>query len=127
MKTGIVLHNCEIVADEDFEKKCSTSANYLGRPWKEFSQTVIMESRICGCIHPEGWMPWMNNTSWLSTLSFVEYGNTGPGAATDKRVKWPGYRVLSKSEASYYTVENFINGSQWIDSTGVPNTLGLMS
>merc|ERR1719433_88480 len=121
-KTGVVLQNCDIIADTDFESSCSSTANYLGRPWKPYSQAIIMESRICGCIQPEGWMAWMNSTVGLDTLVFGEYSNTGPGAATDKRVKWPGYHVLAQADVASYTVDSFIDGSQWIAETGVPTS-----
>ncbi|KAM2975640.1 hypothetical protein FF1_001780 [Malus domestica] len=41
--------------------------------------------------------------------------NIGPGALTSGRVKWGGYRVItSSSEASKFTVDNFISGSSWL-------------
>ncbi|KAJ1692014.1 hypothetical protein LUZ63_016169 [Rhynchospora breviuscula] len=127
MNTGIVFHGCQIIAAEDFKAKSKATANYLGRPWKDYSRTIIMESTIGELIHPEGWMPWMNSKARQSTVSYAEYGNKGPGATPEQRVKWPGFHMLSKSEAAKYTVESFIDDNGWLASTGIPTNAGLMS
>lgn len=127
MNTGIVLHNCQIVPDKAFEPDRLKTKNYLGRPWKDHSQTIIMESNIGDLIHPDGWMSFMNTNVGHDTVNYAEYGNKGPGADTTHRVKWPGYSVISKSEAAQYTVESFINTDNWLGKTGIPNTKGLMS
>ncbi|KAF3328258.1 pectinesterase/pectinesterase inhibitor 45 [Carex littledalei] len=127
MKTGFVLHNCEIMADKDFEANRLNTANYLGRPWKEYARTMIIESTIGDLIHQDGWMSWKNTNFGLNTLTYGEYGNKGSGAAIAKRVTWPGYHVLSKSDAEQYCVGSFINDNKWLDSTGIPSTAGLMT
>ncbi|KAJ3687393.1 hypothetical protein LUZ61_016557 [Rhynchospora tenuis] len=127
MKTGIVFHNCQIIAAEDFKAKSIATANYLGRPWKDYSRTIIMESTIGELIQPEGWMPWLNSKSRQSTVCYAEYGNKGPGATPEQRVKWPGFHILSKSDAAEYTVESFIDDNGWLASTGIPSNAGLMS
>ncbi|KAG5112705.1 hypothetical protein JHK82_035974 [Glycine max] len=48
----------------------------------------------------------------------------GPGASTNARIKWPGYRVINKDEATQFTVGSFMKGT-WIQNTGVPSTQGL--
>ena len=84
-----------------------------------------MKSSIGGFISPAGWMPWSGNFA-LNTLYYAEYMNTGPGASTANRVNWKGYHVItSASEASKFTVGNFIAGGSWLPSTGVPFTSGL--
>ncbi|KAI3428967.1 Pectinesterase [Psidium guajava] len=70
-------------------------------------------------------MEWSGNFA-LKTLYYGEYMNTGPGSSTKNRVKWGGYRVItSASEASKFTVGNFIAGSSWLPATSVPFTSGL--
>lgn len=55
-----------------------------------------------------------------STIFYAEYQNTGPGAGVEKRVKWGGYRSnITAQQASKFTVENFIQGSEWIPATNV--------
>ncbi|KAL6010500.1 hypothetical protein ACLOJK_000933 [Asimina triloba] len=124
--TGIVIQNCQIVPDKKLSggKKNITVRNYLGRPWKEFSRTIVMESNIGALIHPDGWLPWEGDFA-LKTLYYGEYNNKGDGADTSKRVKWRGRKDLSMDEAMRYTVENFIDGTNWIRSTGTPVQLSL--
>ncbi|KAJ1437083.1 Pectinesterase, catalytic [Sesbania bispinosa] len=120
--TGFVLQKCVIKADEAL---VPVIKNYLGRPWKEYSRTIIMESEIGGLIHPDGWLPWEGEFA-LNTLYYAEYNNNGAGANTNARVKWPGRKDINRDEASKYTVEPFLQGT-WINGTGVPAQLGLYS
>ncbi|KAJ4823268.1 hypothetical protein Tsubulata_028444 [Turnera subulata] len=119
--TGLVLQNCRIVADPKLVPDIAKIPSYLGRPWKEYSRAIIMESEISDVIHPDGWLPWAGNFA-LDTLYFAEYGNRGPGAATDKRVKWKGMHILkNKNEVLQYTTGQFIQGQEWLKDT---STLG---
>ncbi|XP_077239847.1 putative pectinesterase/pectinesterase inhibitor 28 [Tasmannia lanceolata] len=123
--TGIVIQNCRIVPDGRLFPVRFKLPSYLGRPWKEYSRTVIMESTVADFIQPEGWKPWDGDFA-LKTLFYAEYGNRGPGANTNKRVKWPGYKVITnQKEALQYTVGPFIQGGSWLRYTGAPNFLGL--
>ncbi|GKA64572.1 pectinesterase inhibitor domain containing protein [Tanacetum coccineum] len=98
---------------------------YLGRPWKEYSRTVVMQSSISDVIVPAGWYPWDGDFA-LSTLYYREYQNTGPGADTSNRVTWPGWGVITNTtEAESFTAGNFIDGGNWLSSTGFPSSLGL--
>ncbi|KAL1805008.1 hypothetical protein ACET3Z_028076 [Daucus carota] len=104
----------------------NSTLTYLGRPWKLYSRTVIMQSYISNAIRPEGWLEW-NTTFALDTLYYGEYMNYGPGAGLGNRVKWPGYRVLNTtSEANAFTVAQFLLGNSWLPSTGVKYTAGLV-
>lgn len=124
-KTGFVIHNCRIVPDRFLSPVRTQVKSYLGRPWKECSRTVFLESQIGDLIQPEGFLEWDGDFA-LKTLSYAEYNNRGPGADTSKRVKWPGYHVIkTRQEALQYTVGSFIDGGSWIKYTGIPFILGL--
>ncbi|XP_043721261.1 putative pectinesterase/pectinesterase inhibitor 45 [Telopea speciosissima] len=123
--TGIVLQNCRIQPDTDLEPVKANFKNYLGRPWKEYSRTIVMESTIGDLIHPDGWLPWQGDFA-LNTLFYAEYNNKGPGASLSARVKWPGYKVITKKEAQLYTVEPFLQ-SNWIKATGTPVKVGFFA
>ncbi|CAJ1972402.1 unnamed protein product, partial [Sphenostylis stenocarpa] len=82
--TGIVLQKCTIKPDDKLVPVKDKIRSYLGRPWKEFSRTIVMESEIGDFIHPDGWTAW-NGDFALKTLYYAEYGNTGPGATTNMR------------------------------------------
>lgn len=123
--TGIVIQNCSIGATSDLLAVKSSFPTYLGRPWKEYSRTVIMQSSISDVIHPDGWHIW-SGTFALDTLFYGEYQNTGLGAEASGRVTWKGFKVItSATEAQAYTPGTFIAASSWLGSTGFPFSLGL--
>uniref|UniRef100_A0A2P2NZ94 Pectinesterase n=1 Tax=Rhizophora mucronata TaxID=61149 RepID=A0A2P2NZ94_RHIMU len=124
--TGTSIQKCNIVASSDLEPvKGSSVKTYLGRPWKEYSRTVVMQSNIGDLIHPAGWSPWLGDFA-LRTLYYGEYRNKGPGSDTSKRVNWPGYHVITRaSEARKFTVAELIQGGTWLQPTGVDYTEGL--
>ncbi|XP_019430276.1 PREDICTED: pectinesterase-like [Lupinus angustifolius] len=123
--TGIVIQKCRIGATSDLEPVKKNFPTYLGRPWKEYSRTVIMETTISDVIDPAGWHEWNGNFA-LNTLVYREYQNTGPGAVTTNRVAWKGFKVITNAaEAQAFTAGSFIAGSNWLPSTGFPFTLGL--
>ncbi|XP_058086501.1 pectinesterase 2-like [Magnolia sinica] len=123
--TGISIHNSRVTAASDLRPVQGSVKSYLGRPWKEYSRTVYMQTFLDSLINPAGWLEWSGNFA-LNTLYYVEYMNTGPGSSTDNRVKWRGYNVITNpTEVSQFTVENFISGGSWIPSAGVPFTSSL--
>ncbi|CAA7055867.1 unnamed protein product [Microthlaspi erraticum] len=115
--TGISIQNCRITAQ---------SMTFLGRPWKEYSRTVVMQSFLDGSIHPSGWSPWSGGFG-LKTLFYGEFGNSGPGSSISGRVKWAGcHSSLTVKEAEGFTVASFIYGTMWLPSTGVSFDSGLV-
>ncbi|KAK1416952.1 hypothetical protein QVD17_26072 [Tagetes erecta] len=123
--TGIVIQKCRIGATSDLRPVQSSFPSYLGRPWREYSRTVVMQSTISDVINPAGWFMWSGNFA-LDTLYYGEYQNTGAGASTANRVTWRGYRVItSATEAQGFTAGNFIGGGNWLRATGFPFSLGL--
>ena len=124
--TGISIHNCTIRAADDLASSNSTTQTYLGRPWKEYSRTVYMQSFMDSLINTVGWREWDGNFA-LSTLYYAEYNNTGPGSDTTNRVTWPGYHVITNAtDAGNFTVSNFLLGDNWLPQTGVPYSGGLI-
>lgn len=97
-----------------------TAPTYLGRPWKDYSTTVIMQSDIGSFLKPVGWMSWVPNVDPASTIFYAEYQNTGPGADVSQRVKWAGYKpTLTDAEAGKFTVQSFIQGPEWLPNAAV--------
>nr|XP_023904582.1 pectinesterase-like [Quercus suber]POE45267.1 pectinesterase/pectinesterase inhibitor [Quercus suber] len=123
--TGTSIQKCDIIASPDLEPVKGSIRSYLGRPWKEYSRTVVMQSYIGDHINPTGWSVWDKDFA-LKTLYYGEYNNKGPSAGTSKRVKWSGYHVItSAKEAKKFTVAELIQGGTWLKSTGVAYTEGL--
>lgn len=84
-----------------------------------------MQSYMSDVLRPEGWLEW-NGDFALDTLYYAEYMNRGSGAGVEKRVKWPGFQAFNdSSQASNFTVAQFIEGNLWLPSTGVTYTAGL--
>ena len=92
---GYIFNNCGI--------SCASNVNkvYLGRPWRDYGYTLFMNCQLPRQIRPEGWHQWRPEA--VKTARYIEYNNTGEGAATDKRVSWS--RQLTKKEASKITLE----------------------
>ncbi|KAJ0981271.1 hypothetical protein J5N97_009526 [Dioscorea zingiberensis] len=123
--TGFSFHDSAVAAASDLQPVQGSFRTYLGRPWKEYSRTVFMKTSLGGLIDPAGWLEWDGDFA-LSTLYYGEYMNSGAGAGTSGRVKWPGFHVITDaSEAAKFTVKNFLSGDNWIPSTGIPYTSGL--
>lgn len=125
--TGIVLHDCSIVADPAYVPHQVTLPSFLGRPWKNYSRTIIMQTQIDDVIHPDGWLPWEGDFA-LDTCNYAEFDNRGAGANTAKRVKWKGITTptMTADRAKEFTVQTFIQGDEWIKPTGVPYTPALL-
>ncbi|KAK4483721.1 hypothetical protein RD792_010923 [Penstemon davidsonii] len=122
--TGIVIQNCRILPNEELEPEKARFKSYLGRPWKEYSRTIIMESNIDDFIQPEGWLEW-NGDFALKTLYYAEFNNEGAGSNTSGRVKWPGYRVINKEEALKFSIGPFLQGESWLKNPDVPVRFGM--
>lgn len=89
---AVVIQNSNILVKRGTSKvNVITAENldgiktYLGRPWKNYSTTIIMESRLGSFIDPQGWLAWTGgNPPVPDTILYVEYSNAGPGAETEK-------------------------------------------
>ncbi|GAB2266698.1 hypothetical protein Dimus_001692 [Dionaea muscipula] len=115
-----ILQNCTITADPAYYPVRKQNEAFLGRPWKPYSRTIVMQSFIDDAIAPEGWTPWAG-TLGLDTLFYAEYGNRGPGAVETHRVKWAGVKHLTPQQVSEFTPGKFFTSADaWIKSTGCP-------
>ncbi|WCJ42887.1 Plant invertase/pectin methylesterase inhibitor superfamily [Euphorbia peplus] len=123
--TGISIQNCSILAFDDLYFS-TTVKSYLGRPWKPYSRTVIMESGIDDFIEPTGWIKWPGGgDDSLDSLYYGEYDNYGGGSVTKGRVNWDGFHVMDYDDAYKFSVAYFISGDQWLDSTYFPYYTGI--
>ena len=93
---GYIFNNCTISCAPECEKM------YLGRPWRDYAYTLFMHCELPAQIRPEGWHHWQKERE--QTARYLEFENSGEGAATDKRAGWS--RVLTKKEARDITPEN---------------------
>ncbi|KDO72197.1 hypothetical protein CISIN_1g047675mg, partial [Citrus sinensis] len=123
--TGLIIQNCRIVPEELLYPVRFKIPTYLGRPWKLYSRTIIMETTMGDFIQPAGWLEWQGNFP-PDTLYHAEHANMGPRAATDKRVNWKGFDLMTnRNEAPLYAAGTFIQGNAWLKDTGGTYFLGL--
>lgn len=100
---GFVFLNCKITGD------APEASFYLGRPWRPFAKSVILNCELGKMIKPEGWNNW-NKPEAEQDSFFAEYKSTGPGASPDTRVKWS--HQLTDAEAATYTPEQILG--DWV-------------
>jgi pectinesterase len=97
-KYGYVFNHCH------FTSNCPPQSAYLGRPWRNFAKSVVLNSEIDCHIKKEGWHDWNKKEAW-NTMFFAEYGNYGAGASDERA---PFVHMLTKEEADEYTIENVL-------------------
>ncbi|KAE8711923.1 condensin-2 complex subunit H2-like [Hibiscus syriacus] len=123
--TAIVLHNCTISGTDAYKMVKNKNKAYLGRPWKEFSRTIIMQSYIDDVIDPKGWVRWDRDFG-LHTAVYAEFENRGPGSNQTGRVKWKCIKRFSKRYVKLYTVGELLRGGEFIPKFGVPYSHGMI-
>lgn len=101
---GYIFNHCRLTADANVTKV------YLGRPWRDYGYTLFIDCEMGRHIRPEGWHHWQKERQ--QTARYMEYGNSGEGAATDRRAPWT--RRLTKKEAAKITMkEVFSINDKW--------------
>ncbi|XP_006663570.1 pectinesterase-like isoform X2 [Oryza brachyantha] len=115
VQSGFSFQNCSVIAMPN--ENLTGVETYLGRPWRNHSHVIFMESFLDGIVHPSGWVHWDKNNPRFGdekTVGYMEYNNRGPGANTTGRINWEGFSVPDAKKAEEYTVDRFINGSWWL-------------
>lgn len=103
---GFVFNNCKI------DGSAPKESFYLGRPWRDYAQTVFLNCYMSDIIRPVGWHNW-GKTHAEKTAFYAEYKSYGPGAQNiNERVSWS--HQLSDEKAKQYTIENVLGGlDEW--------------
>ncbi len=105
---GLVFINCKLTSDGE------EASVYLGRPWRDFAQTIFIDTEMGAHIKPEGWHNW-NKPNAEQTAFYAEFGSKGPGANSAQRVSWS--HQLTAEEASNYSVKAVLAGDDGWDPT----------
>lgn len=71
-KYGYVFRNCR------FTGNSSRESVYLGRPWRDYARTVLIDCYLGPHICREGWHDWDKKNA-RSTLFYGEYASYGRG------------------------------------------------
>ena len=77
---GFVFADCTITGAEG-------AKTYLGRPWRDFAQTVFLRTEMSAVVRSEGWHNWKKPQA-ERTAFYAEFASTGPGATAAARVPW---------------------------------------
>src|SRR5262245_54931188 len=89
---------------------------YLGRPWRDFSNVIYLNTEMADVVRPAGWHNW-DLAAREKTARYAEFNSTGPGADPKARVAWA--RQLTQVEAKEITVKKVLAGSDGWDPLGV--------
>lgn len=96
-KYGYVFKNCRFLSGGAAEGSC-----VLGRPWREYAKTVLLDCHIGPHIRPEGWNDW-GKPVFHTQGFYAEHGSTG---VTGPRV--PYAHQLTDEEAAQITYDDFL-------------------
>src|SRR5262249_36719897 len=99
---GFVFSNCRISGETPDVK------TYLGRPWRDFSNVIYLNTEMSEVVRPVGWHNW-DLPAREKTARYGEFNSSGPGANEKARVAWA--RKLTKHQAKAITVKRVLGGS----------------
>ena len=92
-KYGYVFRNCR------FTGNSSRESVYLGRPWRDYARTVLIDCYLGPHICREGWHDWDKKNA-RSTLFYGEYASYGPWVF-----------MLTREQIQDYTMEQVLGGT----------------
>ena len=99
-KFGYVFHACRFLSEE-----CPPRSVYLGRPWREYAKTVLLNCELDAHICAEGFDDW-GKSAFHDLGFYAEYNSTGAGTSLFRASY---VHLLSEAEAAAYTYETFIH------------------
>jgi pectinesterase len=80
---------------------------WLGRPWRNFAQTIFLRTAMSAVVQPAGWNNW-NKPEAERTSFYAEFGSTGPGANDAARAGWA--KPLTAEQAAKLTPAAVLGG-----------------
>ena len=114
---GFVFHGCSFTASQDVEP----DSVYLGRPWREWAQTVLIECWLGRHIRCEGWWDW-NKPAAHERARYAGAILHGPAGDTAGWVPWA--RELDAAAAARYAREQVLAGADgWDPEDGSGDTV----
>nr|KYP69930.1 putative pectinesterase 29 [Cajanus cajan] len=103
--SGFVFKNCNITG--------IGGKTLLGRSLRAYARVIIANSFLSDVVTPEGWNA-RNFVGHEETITFVEEGNSGPGADKSKRVQW--MKHLSGPALDEFLNISYIDKEGWIEN-----------
>lgn len=108
---GFVFHGCSFTASQDV----ASDSVYLGRPWREWAQTVLIDCWLGQHIKREGWWDW-NKPAAHERARYA--GTSLHGPAGDAAGWAPWTRELDATAAARYAREQVLAGADGWDPEG---------
>ena len=108
---GFVFHGCSFTADEG----TAPGSVYLGRPWREWAQTVLIDCWLGAHISPEGWWDW-NKPAARDTALYGGGALFGPAGDTSAWASWA--HRLGDRDAERYARGHVLAGADDWDPEG---------
>ena len=108
---GFVFHGCSFTADEG----TAPGSVYLGRPWREWAQTVLIDCWLGAHISPEGWWDW-NKPAAHDTALYGGGALFGPAGDTSAWASWA--HRLGDRDAERYARGHVLAGADDWDPEG---------
>jgi pectin methylesterase-like acyl-CoA thioesterase len=91
--SGYLFLNCTVTADP------GTPDILLGRPWRDFSTVVFVNTDFKASLDSKGWLEWGGR---LKTSDYAEYGSTGQAGDLAQRIA-PSHLLAAADLAKYTT------------------------
>lgn len=98
---GFVFYDCILTGDS------TVHSASLGRPWRPYASVCYLNCYIGQHIRPEGWSAW-NKLDTYTLSRYAEFGNYGPGASEQTRVRWS--KQLTEEQAAGYLPKIILRG-----------------
>ena len=108
---GFVFHGCSFTAPDSV----APDSVYLGRPWREWAQTVLIDCWLGRHIKREGWWDW-NKPAAHNCVQYAGAILHGPAGDTTGWVPWAN--ELDAMAAAGYAREQVLAGADGWDPEG---------
>jgi pectinesterase len=109
---GYVFNHCKITAEK------GAGDVYLGRPWRDYSTVIFMNTDIEAPIMAAGWSDWKGAPQpRLPMATYAEFHSSGPGA--NPKAREPYSKQLTAAEAKQYETKTYLSGNDGWDPTAV--------
>ena len=83
---------------------------WFGRPWRDYSRVIFLNTRIDAELHPDGWREWTpGTTNRLTTAFYAEYNSSGIGRP--RLAREPYSLQLSAVEAAQWSAKQLLSGT----------------
>lgn len=110
---GFVFHGCSFTAPQDV----APDSVYLGRPWREWAQTVLIDCWLGQHIKREGWWDWAKPAAH-ERAQYAGASLHGPASDAENWAPWA--HELDATATTRYAREQVLSGADGWDPEGGP-------